>query len=65
MTALEFRAELRRLGLTQVWLAQRLGVRTTTVNRWAMGTLPVPQYAAYVLWLIGELNPPVRTDRPA
>lgn len=52
MTADEFRAALKSLGLRQRWLAERLGVETSTVNRWATGKAPVPQYAAYVLELL-------------
>lgn len=54
MTGPEFRAALKSLGLSQRSLAEHLGVRTSTVNRWAMGELPVPQYAAYVLELLAE-----------
>ena len=51
MTPDEFRAALKALGLRQKWLAERLGVATTTVNRWATGELPVPRYAVAYLGL--------------
>lgn len=54
MTAEEFRATLKSLGLRQRVLAERLGVEASTVNRWATGKAPVPQYAAYVLELIRD-----------
>lgn len=55
MTADEFRATLKSLGLRQRWLAERLGVSTSTVWRWANGDLPVPQYAVFALSLIRQL----------
>lgn len=51
MTHAEFRSTLKSLGITQRSLAERLGVNTATVNRWAQGTLAVPEYAAYALTL--------------
>lgn len=58
MTGLEFRAALKHLNLSQRALAARLGVETSTVNRWALGKAPVPQYAAYVLELLARLAVP-------
>lgn len=49
MTPDEFRATLKRLGLRQRWLAERLGVFESTVSGWARGTYPVPQYAVAYL----------------
>lgn len=54
MTAPEFRAALKSLGLRQRWLAERLGVNKTTVNRWATGELPVAPYVPFVLELLRE-----------
>jgi len=54
MTPTEFRAALKSLSLSQRSLAERLGVEPATVNRWATGKVPVPQYAAYVLELLAE-----------
>lgn len=52
MTSDDFRSLLESAGLSQRALASRLGLATTTVNRWAKGELKVPQYAvAYLdLW---------------
>ena len=49
MTAVEFRAAMRNLGITQRALAERLGLAISTVNRWAMGQAEVPQYAVAYL----------------
>lgn len=54
MTAPEFRSTLKSLHLSQRSLAERLGVETSTVNRWALGKAPVPRYAVYVLELLAE-----------
>jgi len=54
MTAPELRAALKSLNLSQRSLAERLGVEPATVNRWATGKVPVPQYAVYVLGLLAE-----------
>lgn len=56
MNADEFRVALKVLGIRQRWLAERLGVAVSTVNRWAKGTLPVPQYAVFALSLLGRLT---------
>lgn len=55
LSAAEFRAALRARGLTQRRLAQFLGVSAVTVNRWALGALPVPRYAACVLDLLAAV----------
>ncbi len=52
MTPTEFRSALRTLGVSQRWLADKLGVDFRTVNRWANGKLPVPQYAQFPLELL-------------
>ena len=54
MTSAEFRAALASLNLRQSWLAERLGVSTTTVNRWATGAAPVAPYVPYVLELLRD-----------
>jgi len=54
MTADQFRDALRTLKVRQNWLAERLGIETSTVNRWATGKLPVPQYAVFCLSLLEE-----------
>lgn len=52
MSAETFRQTLRDVGLRQRQLAAELGLAAQTVNRWAVGEIPVPHYAiAYVdLW---------------
>jgi DNA-binding transcriptional regulator YdaS (Cro superfamily) len=54
MSAAEFRAALKTLGLRQSWLAERLGVSVSTVNRWATGALPVAPYMPFVLELLRD-----------
>jgi transcriptional regulator with XRE-family HTH domain len=56
LTAPEFRAALKALGVSQKWLAERLGVDPVTVWRWAAGAMPVPQYAVFALELLAELE---------
>lgn len=54
MTAPEFRATLKALGLSQRSFALRIGVEISTVNRWATGKATVPRYAEYVLELLRD-----------
>lgn len=54
MTAEEFRGALKMLGIRQRWLAERLGVAVSTVNRWATGDLPVATYVPFVVELLRE-----------
>lgn len=54
MTAAEFRAALKALGVRQVWLASQLDCTPQTVNKWARGVLPVPSYIPFVLRLLAE-----------
>lgn len=49
MTNDEFRTSLRALGISQRWLAERLGVHKSTVSHWATGAAPIPKYAAEYL----------------
>ena len=56
MTGPELRDAMKALGLSQLWLAGRLGVKPLTVNRWAAGRLAVPQYAAAYLDTLAELR---------
>lgn len=51
MSAAEFRILLKSTGISQRALSHKLGVAVSTVNRWAMGTVPVPQYAVAYLEL--------------
>jgi DNA-binding transcriptional regulator YdaS (Cro superfamily) len=54
MTPAEFRAALKTLGLRQSWLAERLGVSVSTVNRWATGAVPVAPYVPFVMELLRD-----------
>ncbi|HEY0725121.1 MAG TPA: hypothetical protein VGD41_14210 [Pyrinomonadaceae bacterium] len=56
MTGPEFRDALRALGISQTWLAGRLGVAPQTVNAWAASRLDVPQYAVSYLDTLAELR---------
>ena len=49
MTATQFRAALRRLGLSQRRLALQLKVDPKTTNRWARGRSPIPEAVALLL----------------
>jgi len=60
MTSAEFRAALSALNLRQSWLAERLCVSPTTVNRWATGAAPVAPYVPFVLELLRERREGVR-----
>jgi len=58
MTADEFRGKLKALGISQKWLAEHLGVYPFTVNRWAQGTVAVPQHVSFVISLLEQLPRP-------
>jgi DNA-binding transcriptional regulator YiaG len=53
MTAPQLRAALKRLGLTQVELARRLGVDPRTVRKWVLRERPMSEPAARLIrtWL--------------
>jgi DNA-binding transcriptional regulator YiaG len=52
MTGPALRRHRRALGLTQVGLAARLGVRGNTVARWERGDLPIRPPMARLIRLI-------------
>jgi transcriptional regulator with XRE-family HTH domain len=56
MTPQEFRDTIRELGLSQRALARHLGLNKSTVNRWATGETPVPQYAVAWIEAWGDLR---------
>jgi transcriptional regulator with XRE-family HTH domain len=56
MTADEFRATLKALGLRQRILAEALGVEPNTVSRWAKGKVTVPRYAELCLILLAAIS---------
>ncbi len=49
MTPKQFRAALKRLGLTQVGAARRLGVNPRTVRFWVAGTYRIPEPVVILL----------------
>lgn len=56
MTADQFRAALKSLGLYQMELAELLGLTTSQVSRWAKGRTPIPRYVPLVLELLALKN---------
>jgi DNA-binding transcriptional regulator YiaG len=68
MPPADLRATLARLGLTQSGAARLLGVRVTTVHRWASGDSDVPPPVTRLLWAMGRdptLIPALRGTWPA
>ena len=49
MNNAELKTALKNLGMSQAKLAARLGLHVNTVSQWAVGDVPVPQYAAEYL----------------
>ena len=68
MTADDFTAALRGLGMTQAQLAKRLGLDRNSPSRWATGLTPVPQAVVLLLRTPGppthDLIPTTRRPRP-
>lgn len=57
LTGAEFRCHRERLGLTQQWLADDLGVALKTVRRWEYGYWPVPtERAGHLLVLVRQTD---------
>jgi transcriptional regulator with XRE-family HTH domain len=54
VTSDDFRAALKSLGVSQLELAERLGVDPSTVNRWATGKVALPQHVRYVIELLSR-----------
>jgi DNA-binding transcriptional regulator YiaG len=54
MTNDEFAAALRKLGMKQNRFAAKAGVTPEAVNRWCKGGKPVPDWAAWIVELLGE-----------
>jgi DNA-binding transcriptional regulator YiaG len=55
LTARQFKARLKQAGISQRKFALWLGFDVGTVNRWARGNRPVPQYAAVLVTLLAKL----------
>ncbi len=61
MTGEEFRRHRRRLGFTQVGLAQRIGVHEITISRWERDVVAIPEPVAQLVRLLKPVRPkPVR-----
>lgn len=54
MTAKQVRTIRRRLGLTQIELADLVGVRRNTVTRWELGVMGIRESAAILLKRLDE-----------
>jgi DNA-binding transcriptional regulator YiaG len=54
LTARQFKARLKRAGVSQRKFALWLGFDVSTVNRWARGTRPVPQHIAVLVSLLAK-----------
>lgn len=54
MTALQFRAALSRLGVSQLEIARRLGLGARTVRRYAAGDAEIPEPTAILLRLLAS-----------
>jgi hypothetical protein len=52
VTGEQFKEQLRRMGVTQRWAAEQLGVTPTSVYRWCAGLQRVPRHAALGLALL-------------
>lgn len=52
LTPAEVRCIREGLGVTAEWLADHLGVRTRTVQRWESGANPIPEFAVDALALL-------------
>ena len=61
----QFKEQLKRMGVTQSWVAEQLGVTPTSVYRWCAGLQRVPRHAALSLALLRkqEFDRTGRTDR--
>jgi len=64
MTGAEVRRLRRRLGLTQVQLAERVGVNPITVSRWERGAMGIRESAARLIRLLAQPMPPRRRRNP-
>jgi len=62
MTGEQFRRQRKRLGFTQVNLAQRIGVHEITISRWERDVVAVPEPVARLVLLLKPVRP--RTRRP-
>ncbi len=56
MTPIQYRAAIKKLGLSQNGAARFLGVHSRTSQRWALGELPVPLAVEMLFGLMLALN---------
>lgn len=63
MTGEELQRVRKRLGLTQVALAGRLGVTSTTVARWERDEVPIREPMARLVHLVAEAKRKVKAKR--
>lgn len=64
MTGEEFRRHRRRLGFTQVGLAQRIGVHEITISRWERDVVAIPEPVTQLVRLLKPIRPkPKRPKR--
>jgi len=59
----EVRRLRHRLGLTQLALAERIGVHPFTVSRWERGVVNVPEPTAQLLRLLAKARKPKKGKR--
>jgi DNA-binding transcriptional regulator YiaG len=52
MTAEDFRRQRRRLQMSQIELAAKIGVHPMTLSRWERGTVKVPMPVAQLIELL-------------
>jgi transcriptional regulator with XRE-family HTH domain len=52
VTAQTMKRKRRQLGLTQLALAERVGVHRVTIAKWENGTEPIPKWMALLLELL-------------
>lgn len=57
MTGEELRRIRKRLGLTQVALAERLGVAPNSVARWERNEVPIREVVARLIRLLSKTPP--------
>ncbi len=57
MTGEEFRRRRRRLGFTQVGLAQRIGVHEITISRWERDVVAIPEPVGQLVRLLKPVRP--------
>ena len=57
MTPIKLKRELKRIGLGQAQLAEKLGVRTSEVGAWLAGRQAVPTMVAFDIRRLPTVKP--------